>query len=195
MKRLIVATTNAGKARELSLALSDLAEWVVETLPPDQPAVDETGRTFLENAVLKAEFYSRINDDPVLADDSGLCVDALGGQPGIHSARYPAETPTAEGRNERILKELGDLPESERTAAFYCAIAIAHGGKLLWTTQTELRGRIATQSSGQFGFGYDPIFVVPQLHKTLAEMTTIEKNRASARGRAVRLLREFLQSW
>jgi XTP/dITP diphosphohydrolase len=191
VKRLVVASTNAGKIREVSLALSDLPDWNVESLP-DLGDIDETGTTFLENATLKASHYSRAIDGLVLADDSGLCVHALGGRPGVHSARY---APSTEERNQRLLGELASLgPDADRAAAFYCAFAVARSGAVVWTVQTDLQGRITAQPIGEYGFGYDPIFEVPEAGKTLAQMFAAEKNRVSARGRALQELRSFLTS-
>jgi XTP/dITP diphosphohydrolase len=191
VKRLVVASTNAGKIREVSLALSDLPDWNVESLP-DLPEIDETGTTFLENATLKALHYSRFIGVLTLADDSGLCVDALDGRPGLHSARY---APTTEQRNEKLLDELASLGEGvDRRASFYCAFAVAQAGTVVWTVQTELQGQIAISPRGDFGFGYDPVFVVPD-RGTLAEMSSSEKNEISARGQALRRLRTFLQSY
>ena len=191
MKRLIVASTNAGKIREVSLALSDMADWNVESLP-DLPEIEENGTTFLENATLKASHYSRFIGSLTLADDSGLCVDALGGRPGLHSARYAAST---DERNQKLLDELSSLGENvNRGAAFYCAFAVAQSGSVVWTVQTELRGQIATEPVGHFGFGYDPVFLVPDFGMSLAEMSPAEKNRISARGQALQKLRDFLRS-
>jgi XTP/dITP diphosphohydrolase len=191
VKRLVVASTNAGKIREMSLALSDLPDWNVESLP-DLPEIDETGTTFLENATLKAVHYSRFIGALTLADDSGLCVDALGGRPGLHSARY---APTTEQRNEKLLSELAELGDgADRRASFYCAFAVARAGAIVWTVQTELQGHIAVSPTGDFGFGYDPVFVVPD-RGTLAEMSSSEKNQISARGQALFRLRSFLQSY
>jgi XTP/dITP diphosphohydrolase len=190
VKRLVVASTNAGKIREVSLALSDLPDWNVESLP-DLPDLEETGASFLENATQKAVHYSLFIGALTLADDSGLCVDALGGRPGLHSARY---APTTEQRNEKLLAELASLGEGvDRRASFHCAFAVARGGALIWTVQTELQGSIATSPRGDLGFGYDPVFVVPD-RGTLAEMSPSEKNQVSARGQALRRLRSFLQS-
>jgi XTP/dITP diphosphohydrolase len=191
VKRLVVATTNAGKIREVSLALSDLPDWNVESLP-ELPEIEETGTTFLENAELKAAHYSTFLEDLTLADDSGLCVMALDGRPGLHSARYASST---EERNDRLLKELSDLGKNaDRSAAFYCAFAVARAGKIVWKVQTELQGHITEAPAGDFGFGYDPIFLVPEYGKTLAQMSPNEKNQASARGKALRELRAFLLS-
>lgn len=191
MKRLIVASTNAGKIREVSLALSDLPDWIVESLP-DLPDIEEAGSSFLENAALKAVHYSRAIGALTLADDSGLCVRALDGRPGLHSARYAA---TTQERNDKLLAELAGLGEgADRRASFYCAFAIAQAGTLLWTVETELQGSIPMTGRGDFGFGYDPIFVVADRNLTLAEMSPSEKNAISARGQALRKLRDFLQS-
>lgn len=189
MKRLIVASTNAGKIREVGLALSDLPDWNVESVP-DLPEIEETGATYLENATLKAVHYSRFIAALTLADDSGLGVQALDGRPGLHSARY---APSALERNDRLLAELAGLgPGVDRSASFYCAFAVAHAGTIVWTTESELRGSIALGAAGDFGFGYDPVFFVPDYGMTLAEMPPPEKNRISARGQALRELRRFL---
>jgi XTP/dITP diphosphohydrolase len=191
VKRLVVASTNAGKIREVSLALSDLPDWNVESLP-DLPEIEETGTTFLENATLKAAHYSRFIGALTLADDSGLSVHALDGRPGLHSARY---APSAQERNDRLLAELAALGDgTDRSASFYCAFAVARAGSVIWTVQTQLQGRIATAPAGEFGFGYDPVFVVPDFGRTLAEMFPEEKNQISARGQALRKLRVFLVS-
>jgi XTP/dITP diphosphohydrolase len=191
VKRLLVASTNAGKIREVSLALSDLPDWNVESLPELQD-IEETRTTFLENAALKASHYSRLFEGLVLADDSGLCVQALAGRPGVHSARY---APSTNERNERILAELAALgPDADRSAAFYCAFAVAQSGSVVWTTENDLKGRITIQPVGEYGFGYDPIFEVPESGKTLAQMFAAEKNQVSARGRALHDLRSFLTS-
>lgn len=190
MKRLVVASTNAGKIREVSLALSDLPDWNVESVP-DLREIEETGSSFLENATLKAKHYSQFVGDLTLADDSGLCVVALDGRPGLHSARY---APSALERNNLLLSELAALGEgADRSASFYCALAIAREGNLVWTALAELRGRIPAAPAGEFGFGYDPVFFLPEYGKTLAEMFLTEKNRISARGQALQELRLFLE--
>jgi len=189
VKRLVVATTSAGKIREVSMALSDLADWNVEALN-ELPNVEETGTTFMENATLKATHYSRFIDGLTLADDSGLCVHALDNRPGVYSARFAG---TVTERNTNLLAELRDLgPTADRSATFYCAFVVARGGKTVWSTQTELRGQIAVEPVGEFGFGYDPVFFVPDVGKTMAEMLPSEKNGISARGRALEELRAFL---
>jgi XTP/dITP diphosphohydrolase len=189
VKSLVVASTNAGKIREVSMALSDLPDWNVESLP-DLPDIEETGKTFLENATLKATHYSRFLSSLTLADDSGLAVHALDGRPGLHSARY---APATEERNRKLIAELAALGEgADRSATFYCAFALARTGQLIWNVQTELRGHIAASPTGDFGFGYDPLFYVAGFGKTLAELSPQEKNQISARGQALRRLRDFL---
>ena len=173
------------------MALSDLPDWNVESLP-DLPDIEENGTTFLHNATLKAAHYSKFIEGLVLSDDSGLSVHALDGRPGIHSARYAA---SAEERNKRLLDELAALgPQADRSAAFYCAFAVARAGTIVWSVQTELRGQIAAQPVGDWGFGYDPLFLVPDFAKTLAQLSPPEKNQVSARGQALRELRTFLLS-
>jgi non-canonical purine NTP pyrophosphatase (RdgB/HAM1 family) len=189
VKRLVVASTNPGKVREIQAALSDLSGWSIEALLPGLPPIQETGATFVENASQKAAHYSGLVDGLVLADDSGLCVHALNNAPGIHSARY---APTAAERNKRVLAELALANASNRDATFVCAFALARRGEIVWTTEARLSGCIAAQASGSFGFDYDPIFYLPELGKTLAELTPEEKNRTSHRGRAIVELRRFL---
>jgi XTP/dITP diphosphohydrolase len=189
MKRLIIATTNAGKVNEIRSALGELPGWFLDPLAQGTPSIEETGETFLANAILKAEHYSKVVDDWTLADDSGLCVAALDGRPGVHSARY-AENPAA--RIQRVLGEMDAVPDARRDAVFYCALALAQHGEILWKVQCEVPGFIAHGPSGTKGFGYDPIFLLPEVNRTMAELNMEQKNRLSARGRALAELRKFL---
>jgi len=191
LRRLIVASTNAGKVREVQLELQDLTEWIVEPLPSGLMEAEESGSTFLENAILKATHYSRLFEDLILADDSGLSVRALNGRPGVHTARYGA---TANERNQRVLNEFQSAGKPDRHAEFHCAFAVARWGTTIWTTEGLLEGEIAEAPKGTGGFGFDPIFYVPPLMKTLAQMTALEKNQVSARGKALAELRRFLAS-
>jgi XTP/dITP diphosphohydrolase len=191
VKRLVIATSNAGKVVEIRAALGDISGWQLEPLPPGIPAIEETGETFLENAILKARHYSALVDDLTLADDSGLCVAAIGGRPGVHSARY-GENPQA--RIERLLREMQSVPDQERDAVFYCALALARAGTVIWTVQREVVGVIARAPSGSEGFGYDPVFVLPALNRSMADLSTEDKNRLSARGKALAELSGFLMS-
>ena len=189
MKRLVIATTNAGKLNEIRSALGELRNWSLDPLPPGIPSIEETGETFLANAILKAEHYSEAVDDWTLADDSGLCVASLEGRPGVHSARY-ADNPAA--RIQRVLREIDAVPNARRDAAFYCALALAQHGKIIWSVQCEAPGFIAYAPSGTGGFGYDPIFLLPEVNRTMAELNMEQKNRLSARGKALAELRKFL---
>ena len=189
MQRLVIATTNAGKVIEIQSALGGVPGWFLEPLPQGTSPVEETGDTFLANAILKAVHYSKLVPDFTLADDSGLCVTALGGRPGVHSARY-AENPV--DRIQRVLREMESLSEPQRDAVFYCALALAKSGQTVWTAQENVSGFITHSPSGTEGFGYDPIFFLPERRRTMAELTTEEKNRLSARGKALAQLRKFL---
>ncbi len=189
MPRLVIGTTNEGKVIEIHEALGELDHWTLAPIPPTTPSIPETGETFLENAILKARHYSTFVDDLTLADDSGLCVDAMGGRPGVHSARYAPDPPS---RIKRILVEMRSVPDGQRQAVFYCALAVARGGNLIWTTQGDVSGVISHSPSGTGGFGYDPVFLLPDLNQTMGELSTEAKNRLSARGKAVAELRKFL---
>jgi len=191
MSRLIIATTNAGKVIEIRSALGELDGWQLEPIAETIPSIPETGETFLENAILKARHYSTYVDDLTLADDSGLCVNALGGRPGVHSARYAPDPPS---RIRRILSEMETVPDGRRHAVFYCALAVARAGNIIWTVQGDVSGLITRAPSGTGGFGYDPVFLVPELNRTMGELSTEDKNRLSARGKATAELRKFLLS-
>jgi XTP/dITP diphosphohydrolase len=190
VNRLVIATTNPGKVVEIKSALGEISGWSLEPLF-HAPPVEETGNTFLENAIQKARHYSRYVDALTLADDSGLCVAALGGRPGVHSARYAKDPPS---RIARLLRDMESIPDGERAAAFYCALAMARAGDVIWTVERDAVGVIASSPSGTAGFGYDPVFLLPELNRTMAELTTEEKNCLSARGRALAELRKFLAS-
>jgi XTP/dITP diphosphohydrolase len=189
VNRLIIGTTNAGKVIEINEGLGELPGWRLEPLAAGTASIDETGETFLANAVLKAEHYSRFTHELTLADDSGLCVNALGGRPGVHSARYAPDPPS---RIRRILGEMQPVPDGQREAAFYCALALARDGRIIWTVEGEVHGVIAKSPSGTSGFGYDPVFLLPELNRTMADLSTEDKNRLSARGKALGELRKFL---
>jgi XTP/dITP diphosphohydrolase len=190
-RRLIFATRNAAKLRELRelLALDGL-ELLSLAERPDAPEIAETGSTFAENASLKAVGIARATALPAVADDSGLEVDALGGEPGVRSARYAGEGASDEARIELLLRNLAEVPEGRRTARFRCAVAYAEPGAsapaLLFEGRCE--GRILFASRGRGGFGYDPVFFCPELGQTFAEAPAAEKHRVSHRGRAMREL-------
>jgi XTP/dITP diphosphohydrolase len=188
-RRLLVATGNAGKLAEFAEALAPLGIDVVglEALD-DRTEVPETGATFEENARLKAEAYSRRTDLPVLADDSGLEVDALGGRPGVMSARLGGPAMSDAAKCRAILKGLVDVPDAERGARFRCVLALARGGRVVATYEGAVEGRILREMRGAGGFGYDPIFFHPPSGKTFAEMSVEEKRGVSHRGEALRKL-------
>ena len=158
MRRLIIATKNSGKVVEIRSALGQLREWNLEPIPDETPSIEETGETFIDNAIIKAVHYSKFVDDLTLADDSGLCVAALGGRPGVHSARYAPDPPS---RIKKILQEMQSVPDGQRDAVFYCAITLAQAGKVLWTVQRDVAGVITRAAAGDGGFGYDPVFLCP----------------------------------
>jgi XTP/dITP diphosphohydrolase len=194
MKRLLVATFNPGKIREISAALARTGIEVcgLDSLE-DCPAVEETGATFEANARLKAEGYSRRTDLPVLADDSGLEVDALDGAPGVHSARYGGSKLPDEERNRKLLAELEHVEPDRRTARFRCVLALARKGRTLATFEGVIEGRLLHAPRGHNGFGYDPLFFHPESGCTTAELTTEEKQRVSHRGQAIAALLEALR--
>lgn len=192
--RVVVATQNAGKVREFAALLAD-TDWTlvpardagVEALP------EETGTTFAENATLKARAVMEATGLPALADDSGLVVDALGGEPGVHSARYGGPGLTDADRYHRVLDALRDVPDDRRTARFVAVLALALPDGTLHTAEGVVEGHIARAPRGDNGFGYDPIFVPLGETRTTAEMPEAEKNRISHRARAVTALRAVLR--
>ena len=191
MNRLIIATGNAGKVIEIRSALGEIEGWTLEPLPAGVMEIEETGATFLENAIIKAQHYSNYGDGLTLADDSGLCVAALGGRPGVHSARYAPDPPSRIGQ---LLREMESVDDAHRNATFYCALALARSGEVIWTVQGEVSGVIARSPSGTSGFGYDPVFLLPELNSTMADLSTEQKNQLSARGKALHELRKYLVS-
>ena len=188
ISRLVIATRNPGKLREFRSLLAETG-WQVLGLADAGVKRDpeETGTTFAENARLKAVACSLETPMPVLADDSGLEVFALGGRPGIRSARYAGEGATDSQRIARVLGDL-ELAGDGRSARFVCALALARRGRLLLEVEGECRGEITREPRGNNGFGYDPIFCFPELSRTYAELDEQEKNRVSHRARAVEAL-------
>ena len=190
LNRLLIATTNPNKVREITPLLADLPVELIAL--GDLPAVAEPvedGATFWENARIKALAYSRATGETVIAEDSGLSIDALGGEPGVHSARFMgASTPYPE-RFEEIFRRLGSQP---RDARFVTALAVARGNEILFETETAVEGRIAEQARGDHGFGYDPIFWYPPFGCTTAELVDRDKAIVSHRARALRDLRRWL---
>ena len=190
MKRLLVATLNSGKIREFAHALIPEGIEVVglDSLGVLAP-VEETGKTFEENARLKAEAYSQHTNLPVLADDSGIEVDALGGDPGVQSARFGGPDLDDDGRNRLLVEELAEVSDPDlRTGRFRCVLALAHGGRTLATFEGVVEGRILDEPRGNNGFGYDPLFFHPPSGCTTAELSPSAKQAISHRGQAIAAL-------
>jgi XTP/dITP diphosphohydrolase len=189
LKTILIATKNKGKAKEFEALFYPKGYKVLTLLDMDDHLdVEETGKTFEENAKLKAETISSYYNLPVLADDSGLMVDALDGRPGIYSARYAGEEKNDEANLQKVLAEIKDIPDDERTARFYCALAFAIPGEETRLYKGTIEGRITKEPKGSNGFGYDPIFYVPSKEKTMAELSADEKNEISHRAQAIRYL-------
>jgi XTP/dITP diphosphohydrolase len=188
--RLVLATGNAGKLRELR---EILAPWRVEVRPLSEftrSTADETGHSFVENAIIKARFAAQVSGFPAIADDSGLEVDALAGAPGIRSARYAGEGAGDEANNARLLREMQGVPDAARSARYRCAMVyVARADDPTPVVcEASWEGRIATAPRGTGGFGYDPLFFVAETDRTAAEFESGEKNRVSHRGQALRAL-------
>ena len=193
MRNLLLATTNQHKLEEYRAIFSDLPFKLVSLsdIHPDLD-VEETGSTFAENAALKARMYAEASGLLTLADDSGLEIDALEGAPGVYSARFAGRETSYAERFRIILERLKGLPMEQRTARFRCAIALAEPSGLIRIVEGTIEGVIADSPRGDYGFGYDPIFLVPELGKTTAELPPEQKNFISHRGRAAQLARVLL---
>lgn len=196
MQKVVLATGNAGKVRELASLLNDFGLDVVAQTELGVESAEETGLTFIENAIIKARHAAQVTGLPAIADDSGLAVDALGGAPGIYSARFAGADASDQQNLEKLLVELQDVPDGERQAQFHCVLVymrhaddptplVCHGS---W------QGTITRAPAGSGGFGYDPIFVVPEAGKTAAELSADEKRAVSHRGQALKLLLEALRN-
>ncbi|MFP4561413.1 MAG: RdgB/HAM1 family non-canonical purine NTP pyrophosphatase [Thiohalorhabdus sp.] len=195
MQEVVVATGNAGKLRELNELLEPLGWRVRAQGDFGVEGAEETGLTFVENALLKARHAARATGLSALADDSGLVVEALGGAPGIYSSRYAGAGATDADNLQKLLDALGDTPEERRGAFFHCALVLLHGAEDPCPIIAEGRwpGRIAREPAGAGGFGYDPVFLVPERGVTAAELEPAEKSRLSHRGRAMQALRRRLE--
>jgi len=197
--KILVASSNPGKVREYAAlaAVHSARRFLLEPFPgfSTLPPFEESASTFAENAAGKALHYSRLAEDAVIADDSGLCVDVLGGAPGVHSARYAGASARSAQRIEKLLGEMGAcravLPE-QRAAHFVCVLVLALRGRALAVVSARADGRILDAPQGAGGFGYDPVFYFPALGKTFAELTREEKNLHSHRGQAFRRLMEVV---
>ena len=203
MRRILIATSNSGKLRDFAGAAAGHGI-EMGCIPgfASLPTVVENGLTFEENARKKAEEYSRhAAGEIVVADDSGLEVDALNGAPGVHSARYAADHPPLadentddDANNARVLRELEGVPPEKRTGRFVCVLAAARDGRTLATFRGTAEGVILDSPHGTNGFGYDPLFYFPQIQKTFAELTALEKARYSHRGAAFRKFLEWCEN-
>ena len=194
--KIVLATHNQGKIREFRKIFSDMG---VEAVPiseiADIPEPEETGHTFEENALQKARYYAGKIHMPVLSDDSGIIAHALGDRPGIYSARFAGQHGDDEANNRKLIEErLDGVEDKDRTARFVCAMAAVFPDGRHFTTRGTMEGIIAHEIKGANGFGYDPLFYIPSLGKTMAELTMEEKNKISHRGKALRALVSKLAS-
>jgi XTP/dITP diphosphohydrolase len=195
VRRILIATGNRGKLGEIEAVYADLpVQWCTLAEFPGVPEVVEDGATLEDNAEKKALHYAAQSGLWTLADDSGLEVDALGGQPGVHSARYSSSGLDADN-NRELVAALQGVPHERRTARFVCCLALAEPGRMLATARGTIAGQIIDEPRGTHGFGYDPHFWVPELGRTTAELTPAHKNRISHRGNALRALGPKLSAW
>ncbi|AKL85888.1 YsnA [Bacillus atrophaeus UCMB-5137] len=194
MKEAIIATHNPGKVKEFKDILAPKG-YDVKSLADIGflEEIEETGHTFEENAVLKAEAVAKAVNKMVIADDSGLSVDNLGGSPGVYSARYAGEQKDDTENINKVLKELKGIEKEQRTARFRCALAVSIPGEETKTVEGHVEGYIAEEPKGENGFGYDPIFIVKDKDKTMAELTSDEKNKISHRANALKKLSQLLE--
>ena len=192
--KLLLATNNPAKVKEYARLLKGILYRVVSLEDVGiSEQVEEIGMSFEENAILKAERYAELSGLITMADDSGLEVDALGGEPGVRSARYAGEGASDAERIDFLLNKMAGIPWDKRNAHFRCVIAIASPDGKVQTCQGQCRGILTFAPLGKNGFGYDPIFYLPDLHKTMAELSMSEKNALSHRGKAAEEAREILQ--
>jgi XTP/dITP diphosphohydrolase len=193
MKKIIFATKNKGKIKEIQAVLGDSYNVVTMEEAGISVDVDETGTTFEENAVIKAETIMKLCGEIVLADDSGLEIDYLNGEPGIYSARYMGHDTSYDIKNKSLIERLDGVPEDKRTARFVCAVAATVPNKETIVVRGTMEGIIGYEIKGENGFGYDPIFFLPEYGKTSAEISPEEKNKISHRGKALRMIKERLE--
>ncbi len=196
LDKIIFATGNKGKIKEIQMILEDLGVEVITMKEAGiEPDIVEDGKTYEENALIKARAVAKYTDCVVMADDSGLEIDYLNKEPGIYSARYMGEDTSYTIKNGNLIERLNGVPDEKRTARFVCAIAaVMPDGKEI-TTRGVIEGRIGYEEKGSNGFGYDPIFYVPRFGKTTAELSETEKNQVSHRGNALMLMKEELKKY
>lgn len=194
MTEIIFATGNAGKAREVAMMFADM-DVKVQTLKEAGIDVEviEDGKTFMENAIIKAKTIAQHTDKIVLADDSGLVIDYLNGEPGIYSARYMGEDTSYDIKNNNLLERMEGVPEKDRSARFVCAMAAIMPDGEIVETEGVMEGIIGYKLAGENGFGYDPIFYLPEFGASSAEISPEQKNAVSHRGKALRMMQEELK--
>ena len=197
MKKLIFATGNQGKLKEIREIMADLDVEVLSMKEAGvQTEIEEYGTTFEENAVIKARTVGKLTGELTLADDSGLEIDYLNKEPGVYSARYMGEDTSYHVKNASLIKRLEGVPMEQRTARFVCVIAAVFPDGRVETARGTIEGVIGYEERGENGFGYDPIFYVPELNCSTAELTPGQKNEISHRGKALRKMKEILkEAW
>ncbi|MBL3646241.1 MULTISPECIES: XTP/dITP diphosphatase [Bacillus] len=195
MKEAIIATHNPGKVKEFKEILEPKG-YDVKSLAEIgyTEEIEETGHTFEENAILKAEAVAKAVNKMVIADDSGLSIDNLGGRPGVYSARYAGEQKDDQANIDKVLNELKGIEKEQRTGRFRCALAVSIPGEETKTVEGHVEGYIAEEPRGEYGFGYDPIFIVKDKDQTMAELTSDEKNKISHRADALKKLSKLLEA-
>ena len=193
-EKIVLATHNAGKIREFKSILEPLGYEAVSVhdVLPSITEPEETGTTFAENALLKASYYMKATGLPCLADDSGIAADALGGRPGVYSARYAGPDCDDEAKNQKVIAELAALPPEERTVHYICSLVLIWPDGRTVQAAGSCDGLFQDVYAGDNGFGYDPLFYVPEKGKTMAELSMAEKNEISHRGKALKKLVEAL---
>ncbi|WP_085166077.1 XTP/dITP diphosphatase [Gilliamella bombi] len=196
MQKIVLATNNQGKVNELQTLLANAGFDIIAQSQFNIPDADETGLTFIENALLKARHTAKLTGLSVIADDSGLAVDALDGQPGIYSARYAGEHGNDKSNNQKLLKALQNIPKEKRTAYFYCALVFMRheNDPTPIICLGKWDGLILNEEQGDGGFGYDPLFYVPELGCTAAQLTKEQKSQISHRGQALKQLIEKIKT-
>ena len=196
MRELVIATKNKKKLHELKRYLKGVRAKVVSLVDfKNPPRIVENGDTFRKNAVKKAVAISRFVSGLALADDSGLAVKALGGSPGVRSSRFAGPGKSDKENNRKLLRLLKDLPPAKRGARFVCAVAIADKGRVVKVLEAGCSGRIAFEAKGNYGFGYDPLFLIPKYGKTFGELGLKVKDRMSHRSKALKEARKFLTTY
>lgn len=196
MKQLVIATKNEKKLHELKRYLRGIRANVISLKHFSHvPRIVENGKTFKANATKKAMVISRFTGGLVLADDSGLAVKALGGQPGVRSSRFAGSRKSDKQNSSKLLKLLKNVPPAKRGAKFICAVAICDNGKIVKVIEASCGGRIAFSEKGGYGFGYDPLFLIPKYRKTFGELGLKVKDKMSHRSRALAKAREFLRKY